>query len=129
MDDATLQVITNIVMALIAVSIPPLIGVLVLWIKSKLNLNQQAKLKEAVKLAVSAAELLKAQNGWTGDTAKQWVINSITDEFPKINPVMLNTIIEACVAELKVLGTELAQNKAGSVVLASCAPTTTKTSK
>jgi hypothetical protein len=122
MDDSTLQVITDIVMALIAVSIPPLVGVMVLWIKSKLNLAQQEKLAAAVQLAVQAAELLKAQNGWDGGTAKMWVITEVTKQFPKVNPDMLNLIIESCVAQLKTSGLELAPNKAGEVVLATTLP-------
>jgi len=124
MDDATMEVITNIVLALIAVSIPPLIGVLVLWIKSKLNLVNQEKLHFAVQTAVRAAELLKAQNpSWTGENAKQYVQDAIIKQFPKVNPEILDTLIEACVQELKVLGEELVVTKAGSIVTTSDALT------
>jgi hypothetical protein len=116
MDDATMQVITNIVLALIAVSLPPLIGVLVLYIKSKLNLATQEKIRTAIGYAVDAAELLKAQNGWTGEDAKQYVIDAIVEQFPRVNRTLLETIIESCVAELKTYQLELVKDPTLGVV-------------
>jgi hypothetical protein len=118
MDDATMQVITDIVLAVVAVSLPPLIGVLILWLKAKLNLATQEKIAIAIEYAVDAAELLKAQNGWSGAFAKTWVIETITKQFPKVNPEMLNNIIEACVAEMKLGNMELVKDEKLGVIRA-----------
>ena len=81
-------------------------GVLVLYLKSKLNTAQRTKLVETARAVIRAVEIIGETQGWTSDEKKEDALHRMA-ELTGLSEEQIDTYIEAAVAELKAAGEEL----------------------
>ena len=92
--------ITSIVQAIFALVAAIVTAVVIPWIKSKTNAQQQEEIKQWVKIAVAAAEQIFVGQG-RGEEKKQWVLEFLSKYNLKVDPDAIDAMIEAAVWELK----------------------------
>ena len=91
--------ITSIVQAIFALVAAIVTAVVIPWIKSKTNAQQQEEIKQWVKIAVAAAEQIFVGQG-RGEEKKQWVLEFLSKYNLKIDLDAIDAMIEAAVYEL-----------------------------
>ena len=101
--------ITPIVEAVAALIAVVITAVVIPYIKSKTTAQQQAEIKEWVKIAVAAAEQLYKGSG-RGEEKKQYVIEWLNEHNITVDMDKIDALVEAAVYQLN-------QNKAESEVL------------
>ena len=92
--------ITPIVQAVLTLIGVIITAVIVPWIKSKTNEQQQEEIKQWVKIAVAAAEQIFVGQG-RGEEKKQWVLEFLSKYNLKVDLDAIDALIEAAVWELK----------------------------
>jgi len=92
--------ITPIVQAVLTLIGVIITAVIVPWIKSKTNEQQQEEIKQWVKIAVAAAEQIFVGQG-RGEEKKQWVLEFLSKYNLKVDLDAIDAMIEAAVWELK----------------------------
>lgn len=92
--------ITNIVQAIFALIAAIITCIVIPWIKSKTNKEQQEEIKQWVKIAVAAAEQIFVGQG-RGKEKKEWVIEFLSKYNLKVDMDAIDALIEAAVYELK----------------------------
>jgi len=88
--------IVQVVLTLIGVIIT---AVIVPWIKSKTNEQQQEEIKQWVKIAVAAAEQIFKGQG-RGEEKKKWVLEFLAKYNLKVDMDAIDAMIESAVWEL-----------------------------
>lgn len=101
--------ITPIIEAVAALIAVVITAVVIPYIKSKTTAQQQAEIKEWVKIAVAAAEQLYKGSG-RGEEKKQYVIEWLNEHNITVDMDKIDALVEAAVYQLN-------QNKAESEVL------------
>ena len=101
--------ITPIVEAVAALIAVVITAVVIPYIKSKTTAQQQAEIKEWVKIAVAAAEQLYKGSG-RGEEKKQYVIEWLNEHNITVDMDKIDALVEAAVYQLN-------QDKSGSEVL------------
>ena len=96
MENINIQPVLNALMTLMAAVIT---CVLVPFIKSKLTKQQQDKLLELVKIAVSAAEQIFSQ-AKSGAEKKQYVQDFLVSKGYDVSEPEIDTMIEAAVSRI-----------------------------
>ena len=91
--------ITPIVQAVFALVAAIVTAVVIPWIKSKTNAQQQEEIKQWVKIAVAAAEQIFVGQG-RGEEKKQWVLEFLSKYNLKVDLDAIDAMIEAAVYEL-----------------------------
>jgi hypothetical protein len=107
MDSAWQDLVVNLIYTALLASIPALVGIVVLYIKKKLNLSQQQELSNIVKTVVSAAEQYGASHGMDSAAKMQWAIDKLQEYGLKLTDDQLHTLIEEAVYQIKVQGGEI----------------------
>jgi len=92
--------ITSIVQAIFALVAAIITAVVIPWIKSKTNAQQQEEIKQWVKIAVAAAEQIFTGSG-RGEEKKRWVLDFLAKYNLKVDMDAIDAMIEAAVWELK----------------------------
>lgn len=92
--------ITSIVQAIFALVAAIITAVVIPWIKSKTNAQQQEEIKQWVKIAVAAAEQIFTGSG-RGEEKKRWVLDFLAKYNLKVDMDVIDAMIEAAVWELK----------------------------
>ena len=92
--------ITQVVTALIGLLTTIITCVLVPWLKTKLNEEQQNMMKAIVRGAVYAAEQIYSATPQSGKEKKAFVIEFLRSKGYEIDKDELNIAIEAAVQEL-----------------------------
>ena len=91
--------ITPIVQAVLTLIGVIITAVIVPWIKSKTNEQQQEEIKQWVKIAVAAAEQIFVGQG-KGQEKKAWVLEFLAKYNLKVDMDAIDALIEAAVWEL-----------------------------
>lgn len=91
--------ITPIVQAVFALIAAIITCIVMPWIKSKTNKEQQEEIKQWVKIAVAAAEQIFVGQG-RGEEKKQWVLEFLSKYNLKVDLDAIDAMIEAAVYEL-----------------------------
>lgn len=110
MAQQAIEIIGACVLALIPILTPFVLGI----IKAKMGDKKFGQATAYITKAVTAAEFVGAQFGLTGEDKKQWVIERVSAAF-KVDPGVLEVLVENAVAELKQYGQEFFQNADGKV--------------
>ena len=92
--------LTQIVVAIIGILGTIITYQVIPLIRSRLNESQQAKLKQWIQIAVSAAEQLSKTGSISKDERKQYVLNFLNDRGLTINLDEIDAMIEAAVYDL-----------------------------
>lgn len=81
-------------------------GVLVAYLRSKLSLDERIKLVDTARAVVRAVEIIAISQGWTSEEKKAEAIARMAS-LTGLSAEMIDTYVEAAVAELKAAGEEL----------------------
>lgn len=115
MTEQAIQIIGAIVLACIPIVIPFVLGL----IKARMDAKQWDTAVLLVRQIVTAAEQVGAVYGWTSEEKKAYALTQAAAAF-KMDEALLDSIIEAAVAQLKMWGDELVKNGRGVVVKGMC---------
>jgi len=83
-------------------------GVLVAYLRSKLSLDERVKLVDTARAVVRAVEIIAISQGWTSEEKKTEALARMAS-LTGLSEEMIDTYIEAAVADLKAAGEELTQ--------------------
>jgi hypothetical protein len=96
MTGKAVEILLAIVLALIPIVTPFVLR----WLNAKVGAERMGQLKQLVRDAVQAAEMLGASSGWTGEAKKQWVIDEVS-ALTKTDPATIALFVEKAVYGLK----------------------------